>query len=105
MSPSLADFPVVLAKSPGLAPSRTVMPNGVTVLAKTSRKTASVTIQLTMRAGSVCDPDDTPGALFLLGKMLDRGTALRSAAEIAEGLEDRGAALAVSVTRHLVTLS
>jgi zinc protease len=105
MSPTLADFPVVLAPAPGLSPSRTVLPNGVTVLAKTSRKTASVTIQLTIRAGSVCDPGDAPGAMFLLGKMLDRGTSRRSAAEIAEGLEDRGAALAVSVTRHLVTLS
>lgn len=105
MSPSLADFIVKPARPAGLRPSRTVLGNGVVVLTKESRKTPAITIQVSMKAGSVCDPDAHPGAMHLLGKVIDRGTATRTAAQIAEGFENRGASLAVSVTRHLVTLS
>ncbi|MEQ1869042.1 MAG: pitrilysin family protein [Vicinamibacterales bacterium] len=105
MSLRLSDFPVVSARPPGLLPTRIVLNNGVVVLSKESRKTPAVTIQLSMRAGSICDPDATIGASYLLGKVIDRGTMTRSAADIAEGLEDRGASLTVSVTRHLMTLT
>ncbi len=103
MSPRLSDFPVVPVRPTGLEPERATLANGVVVLAKESRKSPAVTIQLGMKAGSVCDPAEYVGAIFLLGKVIDRGTATRGAAEIAEGLEDRGAALSVNVTRHLVT--
>ncbi len=105
MSPQLSDFVVVPGRPTGLKPSRLVLDNGVVVLAKESRKTPAVTLQLTMKAGSVNDPADALGAAYLLGKTMDRGTSQRSATEIAEGLEDRGASLSISVTRHLVTLS
>lgn len=104
MSPQLSDFVVVPGRPAGLKPSRLVLDNGVVVLVKESRKTPAVTLQLAMKAGSVNDPGDALGATYLLGKTMDRGTARRSATEIAEGLEDRGGSLSISVTRHLVTL-
>ena len=85
----------------GLAPARTVLPNGVIVTAKRTSTTPAVTINIAVRAGSVCDPSDAPGAMYVLSKVIDRGTAARSADDIAEALDSRGISLGVTVTRHL----
>ena len=105
MSPRLSDFNVLPLHTTGLEPSRAVLDNGVVVLAKESRKTPAVTIHLAIKAGSIGDPMDRVGATQLLAKVIDRGTATRSADDIAEGLEDRGASLAIAVTRHLITIA
>jgi zinc protease len=88
----------------GLAPARTVLGNGLTVVAKETRKTPAVSLNVGIRAGSIVDPPDAPGATYLLSRVIDRGTRSRSAAEIAEALDDRGISLSVVVTRHLLTL-
>ena len=88
----------------GLAPARVALDNGVVVLAKETTTTRAVTIDLAMRAGSVCDPADAPGAMHLLSRVVDRGTATRSAEDIAEELDGRGIALATAVTRHLFSI-
>jgi len=88
----------------GLSPSRTALPNGVVVIAKETRTIPAVTISLSVRAGSACDPADAPGAMYLLSRVIDRGTASRSAAAIAEDLDSRGISLSILVTRHLMTL-
>src|SRR5215468_11665649 len=90
--------------SPGLAPARSVLPNGVVLLSRRTRATPSVTINIALRAGSVCDPADATGALHLLSKVIDRGTTMRSADDIAEALDSRGISLGVTVTRHLFSL-
>lgn len=105
MTPSLSDFLVVPQRPGGLRPSRQTLANGVVVLSKESPKTPAVTIQITVKAGSIGDPDDHLGTACLVGRVLDRGTATRAAAEIAEGLEDRGASLAITVARHFTSLS
>jgi zinc protease len=89
----------------GLNPSRTVLPNGAVVIAKETRTIPAVTINLAIRAGSVCDPADAPGAMFLLSRVIDRGTASRSTADIAEDLDSRGITLNLSVARHLFSLA
>ena len=71
------------------------------LLAKRTQTTPAVTINIAIRAGSVCDPADAPGAGYLLSKLVDRGTATRSADDIAEALDSRGISLGVTVTRHL----
>ena len=90
--------------TPGLAPSRTVLGNGVVVISKETRKTPAVTIHLAVDAGSVCDPVDMPGAMHLLSKVIDRGTATRSAADIADDLDGRGISLVLGVTSRLLML-
>jgi zinc protease len=90
--------------SPGLAPARSVLPNGVVLLSRRTRATPSVTINIAIRAGSVCDPADATGAMYLLSKVIDRGTTTRSADDIAEALDSRGISLGVTVTRHLFSL-
>ena len=88
----------------GLVPTRTVLANAVVVIAKETPTLPAVTISLAMRAGSVCDPVDEPGAVFLLSRAIDRGTATRSAADVAEDLDSRGITLTIGVTRHILSL-
>ncbi|HXD74384.1 MAG TPA: pitrilysin family protein [Vicinamibacterales bacterium] len=87
-----------------LAPIRVVLPNGAVLLARRTQTTPAVTINIAIRAGSVCDPADAPGSMYLLSKVIDRGTlgaSPRSADDIAEALDSRGISLGVTVTRHL----
>ena len=50
-----------------------VLENGLVMLAKETRKTPAVSINLAIRAGSVCDPAASPGAMNLLARVIDRG--------------------------------
>jgi zinc protease len=88
----------------GLAPERTTLDNGAVFLAKETRTTPAVAINLAMRAGSICDPDSAPGTTWLLSRMIDRGTHTRSGDAIAEDLDGRGVTLTVTVSRHLLSL-
>jgi zinc protease len=88
-----------------LNPSRTVLENGVSVLAKEARSTPSVAISLAMRAGSAGDPAGAEGTAWLLSRVIDRGTVSRSAADIAEALDSRGISVNIGVTRHLFSLT
>ena len=88
----------------GLAPVREVLPNGVVVLAKEATATPAVTISVAVRAGSICDPPGAVGAMHLLSRVVDRGTTVRSADEIAEELDSRGIALTTVVTRHIFSV-
>ena len=85
----------------GLTPARSTLGNGAVLIAKRTRTTPAVTINIGIRAGSVCDPADAGGAMYLLSKVIDRGTATRSADDIAEALDSRGISLGITVTRHL----
>ena len=64
----------------------------------------AVTISLAVRAGSAADPPGRPGATWLLSRVIDRGTATRSAEDIAEALDGRGITLTTTVTRHLFSV-
>ena len=87
-----------------LNPVRATLPNGAVLLAKHTSTTPAVAINLAIRAGSAADPVGQPGLTWLLSRVLDRGTATRSAADIAEELDSRGITLTTAVTRHLFSL-
>ena len=89
----------------GLAPAARVLTNGARVLVAQSRATPAVAISAACHAGSLYDPEDQPGLAYFLSRIIDRGSAKRSAAEIAEVLDVRGVSLRVHVTRHALTLS
>jgi len=89
---------------PGLSPVRTTLDNGVVVLAKHTRATPAVTINLAMHVGSMSDPDGRVGVTWLMSRVMDRGTARQTAADIAEALDARGITLNITVTRHLLSL-
>ena len=69
----------------GLAPVRSVLDNGVRVIAKHSGATPAVTIHFVSRT-------------------IDRGTTSHAAEDIAEQLDYRGVALAIAVSRHALSL-
>jgi zinc protease len=87
-----------------LNPARTVLDSGAVLLTKPTHTTPAVAINLAMRTGSIADPPGLPGATWLLSRVIDRGTAMRSAGDIAEELDSRGITLTLTVTRHLLSL-
>ena len=91
--------------SRGLAPSRHVLPNGVTVLSKSTSVTPAVTLNASIRAGAVFDPAGLSGVGHFVSKTIDRGTSTLSADQIAEELDSLGVSLAATVTRQLLSLT
>jgi len=89
----------------GLAPTREVLANGVTVLTKRTSTTPAVTLIAHLRAGSVHDTAELPGLAHFVSKTIDRGTERYSADELAEQLDNRGVTLATAVTRHALSLA
>src|SRR3954469_25244331 len=89
----------------GLAPVRQVLSNGAIVIVQETAFSPAVTINAAFRAGSVEEPEEREGLAWFLGRVIDRGTATRSADAVAEALDDRGVALRVSTNRHVVSLS
>jgi zinc protease len=88
----------------GLAPTRLVLSNGVRALLKRTTTTPSVTILIALDAGSVRDPADRPGLAHFVSRTIDRGTATRSAEQMAEDLDGWGASLQTAVGRHTLSL-
>src|SRR5262245_39170493 len=89
----------------GLSPRRVALDNGAVVVAKETHKTPAVALHVAVRAGSIIDPPGEPGATFLLSRVIDRGTATRTADQIAEQLDSRGVSLAIGVNRHQMSAS
>ena len=89
----------------GLAPSREVLANGLTVICKRTTVTPAVTINASIRAGAVFDPPGLSGVAHFVSKTIDRGTTTRSADQIAEELDNRGVPLAAAVTRQVLSLT
>jgi zinc protease len=89
----------------GLSPVRTVLDQGAVVIVQETSTTAAVTINATIRAGGLHEPENVPGLAYLTGRLLDRGTAGRTADVIAEELDDRGVALRIAPTRHTTALT
>jgi zinc protease len=88
----------------GLAPVREELQNGAVIIAKESRTTPAVTIHASFDAGIIFDPLAHPGLSHLVSRMLDRGTAARSAAQIADELDGRGVSLNITVNRHAISI-
>jgi zinc protease len=99
-----SNFEPLPSRRAALNPARAVLENGAVVLCKPTHTTPAVAISLSLRAGSIADPVELAGATWLLSRVIDRGTASRSAADIAEELDSRGITLTVIVTRHLFSL-
>lgn len=81
-----------------------MLDSGAVFVGKETRTTPAVSINLAMRAGSICDPVGAPGAMWLLSRVIDRGTATRPASQIAEELDRGGITLSITVTRHLFSV-
>src|ERR1041384_4134940 len=90
--------------SQGLAASRTVLPNGVVVISKEAHTVEAITIQLSIRAGSVYESNEDIGLSHLMSRTIDRGTLSKTSQEIAEARDARGVSLTTSANRHVMTI-
>jgi len=88
-----------------LNPARTVLDNGVTVIAKANHTTPAVSLLIGVRAGAYADSPDREGTAALCARVLDRGTVTRPAEVIADDLDGRGASLSVVTGRHQMAIS
>jgi len=90
---------------PGLNPKRVTLENGVTIIAKSNHTTPAVSTLVGVRNGAYSDPPERDGTAALCARVLDRGTVARSAGEIADDLDGRGASLSVAAGRHQMAVA
>jgi zinc protease len=102
---ALAGSPLAGRRERGLSPTRHVLANGLTVLAKETRTTPAVTIHAGFHAGTAYDPQGLAGLAHFVSKTIDRGTESRTADQIAEALDSRGVSLTVAANRHAMWLA
>ena len=88
-----------------LKPTRVVLPNGITVIAKTNHTSPTVSLLVGVRTGAYADPPGKDGTAALCARVLDRGTSKRTAEMIADDLDGRGASLSVVAGRHQMALA
>ncbi|MBA2664328.1 MAG: insulinase family protein [Bradymonadaceae bacterium] len=72
---------------------RATLSNGIEVIVQTRHDAPVVQLKVLVNGGYAADRLAQPGAMKLLGAMLDEGTPTRSSLEIAAALEDLGAQL------------
>jgi len=85
-------------------PARTVLKNGLVVLAVERHDVPLVQLRLMVRAGSSFDPAGKGGTAALCARLLKRGTKTRSAAQFAEEAEFVGGTIDVAPGRDAVVL-
>jgi predicted Zn-dependent peptidase len=91
---------VARGDTPAGAFRRTVLPNGLTVLSETMPGVRSVAFGAWVRAASLHEPRELMGVSHLLEHMVFKGTARRSAKQIALELEALGGSLDAYTSRE-----
>jgi len=89
----------------GLAAAWHVLDNGAVIISKEAHTVPAVTVQLSVRAGSIYDSNELLGLSYLASRVLERGTKIRSSDDIAEALDARGVSLTIAANRHVLTVS
>ena len=72
---------------------RYTLANGMVLLLQANKSNPSLALSGLVRAGMAAEPENLPGLAIVHADMLDRGTAKRSAAQLAEDLEFKAAVL------------
>jgi len=80
------------------APTKTVLKNGLTVLALERRSIPLVQFQLMVRSGAAADPAGKEGTAALVARLLKRGTKSRSATQFFEEVEFVGGTIDTAAT-------
>jgi zinc protease len=86
-----------------IKPSRTVMPNGLTVVTLDQPSLPIITVNVLMKAGAVHDPDALAGLFSMVAQMLDEGTKTRTATQIAQQIEFIGGEMTFAGTEDFTT--
>ncbi|MBI2458889.1 MAG: insulinase family protein [candidate division NC10 bacterium] len=91
--------------SPGGRVVRTVLANGLTLIAAENRVAPSVAIKGYVLAGPVLDPPGQAGLSYLTAWLLTRGAKAHSASALAEGLDFLGASATVQAEHETVGIT
>src|SRR5437879_8863709 len=75
-------------------PVEKTLPNGLRVIVVQRSQMPLVTAQVLIKSGGEVDPSDLAGAADMTASLLTRGTAARSATQIAEAVEALGGSIA-----------
>ena len=96
-----------LASSVVAAPlgQRTVLSNGIVLLASERRAVPIVTATMLIQAGALLDPPDKPGLANLTAELLMRGTRTRTASQLSEAIEFVGGSLSVEAGHDVALVS
>jgi zinc protease len=90
-------------KASAAAPTtRTVLDNGMVVIARSQPKSRSVAIQLVLQAGAAFDPAERAGLATFVAMLLDRGAGDLAAREIALGFDRLGATFEAGARRDTI---
>jgi len=73
--------------------SKLILTNGIPLIVREDRRLPFVFISIAMRGGLLSETDDNNGITQLTADLLTRGTSLRTAEQLAEDIESRGASL------------
>ena len=73
------------------------LPNGMQVTLVPYGNLPKVTLDLTIRAGNLNEPEGMPGLADIMGKLMEEGTTSRSAQQVAEQAANMGGALNIGV--------
>ncbi|KPQ35573.1 MAG: putative Zn-dependent peptidase [Phormidesmis priestleyi Ana] len=95
-SPVLTQHPTTL---------RTTLPNGITVIAIENPVADIVSSRIFIGAGQLCETEQTAGLFDLLTAVIVKGTASRTAMDIAEAVESIGANFGADVASDYSLLS
>jgi len=80
----------------------TRLPNGLRVLVKRQSQLPLVNVQAFVLGGALVDTPETAGRSGMVAEMLDRGTAQRSAREIAEYFDSIGGRMSFAAGRNTI---
>jgi zinc protease len=94
------------AASPGPVPvERWTLPNGLTALFVERHTIPAVQVHLMIKTGSLADPSGRSGLAALTSGTLTKGTATRSAVEIADAIDFIGGSLTADATEDFSSVS
>jgi zinc protease len=93
---ALALVSVAAGAASAAGPQRTRLANGLTILVRENAATPVVAASLFVRMGSRWETEDNAGISHLLQQVMLKGTATRSALEIAETAEGLGGGISAS---------
>lgn len=93
------------AAAPPVAVERWTMPNGLVVLLVERHTIPAVEAHLVIKTGAVADPSGREGLAALTADLLTKGTATRSAVEIAEAIDFIGGSLTAQAADDFSSLT
>jgi zinc protease len=88
-----------------IAPTKSVMPNGMTVLVLEQHFLPIVEVHALIKTGSAQDPPDKAGLANLVASLLDEGTTTRTSKQLAEQIDFVGGSLEVRPSEDFTTAS